>query len=68
MYLELTTNQNFILNELMRRLSMETAFLHSVLIPLSSSDQYNPKLLHRSVVYVVKLHIVAELTVLSCVM
>lgn len=40
-YLESVTNQNFIGSVLMGSLSMENACLHSVLILLSSSDQYN---------------------------
>jgi len=39
--LESVTNQNFIGSELMGSLSMGTACLHSVLILLSTSDQYN---------------------------
>lgn len=40
-YLESVTNQNFICRVLMGSLIMGTACLHSVLILLSSSDQYN---------------------------
>lgn len=40
-YLGSVTNQNFIGSELMESLSIGTACLHSILILLSSSDQYN---------------------------